>query len=79
MAKALPEWYELYKRNELGKGDRPRSQRTVHTDLDTIKQIVSVLGSYYVNETDSDILQKYLKYLVEKGILKVQLTNAGTC
>ena len=67
LSKALPEWYELFKRNELGKGGRPRSQRTVHTDLDTIKQIVSVLGSYYVNEIDSDILQKYLKSLVEKG------------
>lgn len=67
LANALPEWYDLYKRNEIGKGGRPRSQRTVRTDLDTIKQLLSSLGRYCISEIDSDMLQKYLIQLVENG------------
>ena len=67
LSKALPQWYDLYKKNEIGRGGRPRSQRTINTDLDTMKQINLALGDYLVCDIDSDIIQRYLKRLVQKG------------
>ena len=67
LCKALPEWYDLYKRNEIGKGGRARSQRTINTDLDTIKQIISALGNLRVSDIDSDIIQKYMKTISEQN------------
>lgn len=68
MESSLWEWYNTYKRNEVGKGGRPRSARTIQTDEDTIKQICVELGSKQVCETDSDVIQQYMLRLVQKGV-----------
>ncbi|MCC8060273.1 MAG: site-specific integrase [Clostridiales bacterium] len=55
----LPEWYDTYKRCSRS-GGRPRSQRTIQTDLDTIKQICADnIGATLICDIDSDALQQY--------------------
>lgn len=63
LSQALREWYCLYKKEEIGRGGRPRSQRTVKTDMDTIEQINKKLGCIKVGDINTDILQKYFKEL----------------
>ncbi|SFG57593.1 hypothetical protein [Oribacterium sp. WCC10] len=55
LKKALPAWYELYHEHSW------RTERTKHTDHDTISQICkSILGEFPVNAITSDHIQKYL-------------------
>lgn len=63
---ALTNWYDMYKRHEVVKG-RPRSARTITTDVDTIKQICIVLGEKLVCDISSDVIQQYLLRLVRQG------------
>lgn len=65
---SLWEWYNTYKRQEVGKGGRPKSARTIQTDEDTIKQICVELESKQVCETDSDVIQQYMLGLIQKGV-----------
>lgn len=57
--KALPEWYELYKKSD------GRNSKTISTDLDTINQLCnSSLGKVDLCDIGSDDIQKYLYSLV---------------
>ncbi len=55
LKKALYEWYELYHEHSW------RTERTKHTDHDTINQICkSILAEFPVSAITSDHIQKYL-------------------
>lgn len=61
-------WYNAYKRHEVGNGGRSRSARTVQTDEDTITQICVVLGTKLVSDIDSDMIQQYMLELVQANL-----------
>ncbi|MCD7995147.1 MAG: phage integrase N-terminal SAM-like domain-containing protein [Clostridia bacterium] len=62
------DWYNAYKRHEVGKGGRPRSARTVQTDEDTITQICEEFGNKMVCDIDSDTIQQYMLNLVQANL-----------
>lgn len=64
---AIMEWYNLYKRTESVKG-RPRSAATVRTDEDTLNQIISDIGELYVCDISSEVIQKSLSRLQQRGV-----------
>lgn len=67
LKKSMTDWYDLYKRYEVKNG-RPRSERTIKTDEDTMKQIFSKLGEKQLCDIDSDMIQKYMLSLVSDGV-----------
>lgn len=67
LSSAIREWYNLYKRSESIKG-RPRSAATVRTDEDTLNQIISDIGELYVCDISSEVIQKSLSRLQQRGV-----------
>ncbi len=66
LSEDIKTWYDAYKRHSRT-GGRPRSERTVQTDEDTLTQISMILGDNLVSDIDSDTLQQYFLRLVKEN------------
>lgn len=67
LEEGIRDWYKLYKLGETNRG-RQRSGQTIRTDRGTISGICKDLGNIYLCDLTSDILQRDLVQLRDRGV-----------